>query len=100
MCLHGHSEMIVIDPEVRRGKPCIAGTRMTVGDVLEYLDHFPVAGLFLTGLAVAFSLGENAHKAILSSYTFREMLDPETSHLSELGACPTDETIWNSCRKE
>ena len=32
-----HSEMIVIDPQVRSGKPCVAGTRMTVGDVLEYL---------------------------------------------------------------
>ena len=26
-----------IDPEVRFGKPCVRGTRMTVGDVLSYL---------------------------------------------------------------
>jgi uncharacterized protein (DUF433 family) len=30
-------ERIVIDPEVRFGKPCIRGTRITVGDVLGYL---------------------------------------------------------------
>jgi len=28
---------ITIDPEVRFGKPCVRGTRMTVGDVLSYL---------------------------------------------------------------
>ena len=30
-------ERIVIDPEVRSGKPIIRGTRVTVYDVLEYL---------------------------------------------------------------
>ena len=28
---------ITIDPEVCFGKPCVRGTRMTVGDVLSYL---------------------------------------------------------------
>jgi len=28
---------ISIDPAVRNGKPCIAGTRITVFDVLDYL---------------------------------------------------------------
>lgn len=28
---------IVVNPEVRGGKPCIKGTRITVYDVLEYL---------------------------------------------------------------
>ena len=28
---------IVIDPEIRFGKPCIRGTRVSVGDVLSYL---------------------------------------------------------------
>lgn len=28
---------ISIDPAVRFGKPCIRGTRVAVGDVLEYL---------------------------------------------------------------
>ncbi len=30
-------ERIVADPAVRFGKPCIRGTRVTVGDVLGYL---------------------------------------------------------------
>lgn len=30
-------DYIGIDPAVRGGKPCIAGTRITVSDVLEYL---------------------------------------------------------------
>lgn len=28
---------IVIDPEIRNGKPCIKGTRITVYDILEYM---------------------------------------------------------------
>jgi uncharacterized protein (DUF433 family) len=30
-------ERITITPDVRGGKPCIAGTRITVYDILEYL---------------------------------------------------------------
>ena len=30
-------ERITIDPAVRFGKPCVHGTRITVGDVLDYL---------------------------------------------------------------
>jgi uncharacterized protein (DUF433 family) len=30
-------DRISIDPEVRFGKPCVRGTRITVGDVLGYL---------------------------------------------------------------
>jgi uncharacterized protein (DUF433 family) len=32
-----YSQIITVDPGTRRGKPCIRGTRITVGDVLEYL---------------------------------------------------------------
>jgi uncharacterized protein (DUF433 family) len=30
-------DRVVLDPEVRSGKPCVRGTRITVYDVLEYL---------------------------------------------------------------
>ena len=30
-------DRIAIDPAVRFGKPCVRGTRVSVGDVLEYL---------------------------------------------------------------
>ncbi len=30
-------ERITIDPAIRSGKPCIKGTRITVGDVFDYL---------------------------------------------------------------
>ena len=30
-------ERISVDPDVRSGKPCIRGTRITVYDILEYL---------------------------------------------------------------
>lgn len=32
-----HLDRITIDPGKRRGKPCVRGQRITVGDVLEYL---------------------------------------------------------------
>jgi len=31
-----YRDRIVIDPNVRFGKPCVRGTRITVGDVLSY----------------------------------------------------------------
>jgi uncharacterized protein (DUF433 family) len=30
-------ERITLDPDVRFGKPCVRGTRITVGDILGYL---------------------------------------------------------------
>ena len=32
-----YRDRIVIDPEIRFGKPSVRGTRITVGDVLSYL---------------------------------------------------------------
>ena len=33
----GFVDRITVDPAVRFGKPCVRGTRITVGDVLGYL---------------------------------------------------------------
>jgi uncharacterized protein (DUF433 family) len=32
-----YRDRITIDPTVRFGKPCVRGTRITVGDILSYL---------------------------------------------------------------
>lgn len=32
-----HLDRISLDPAIRFGKPCVRGTRITVGDVLGYL---------------------------------------------------------------
>ena len=32
-----YRDRIAIDPEIRFGKPCVRGTRITVGDVRSYL---------------------------------------------------------------
>jgi uncharacterized protein (DUF433 family) len=32
-----YRDRIVLDPAIRFGKPCVRGTRITVGDVLSYL---------------------------------------------------------------
>ena len=32
-----YRDRITIDPEIRFGKPCVRGTRITVGDILSYL---------------------------------------------------------------
>lgn len=33
----GYRDRIVLDPQIRSGKPTVRGTRITVGDVLSYL---------------------------------------------------------------
>jgi uncharacterized protein (DUF433 family) len=33
------SEYIITDPDIRFGKPCVKGTRITVGDILGWLSE-------------------------------------------------------------
>ena len=47
-------ERVAIDPEIRGGKPCIQGTRITVFDVLDHLAggaSIPEARLDLPSLS-------------------------------------------------
>lgn len=55
---------ISIDPAVRFGKPCVRGTRITVGDVLEYL-----AG-GMTEAAVLADFPQLSHEDILACLSF------------------------------
>ncbi len=36
--MHELRTHIIVDPEIRFGKPCIKGTRITVGDILQWLS--------------------------------------------------------------
>jgi uncharacterized protein (DUF433 family) len=45
-----YQDRIVIEPEIRFGKPCVRRTRITVGDVLSYL----ASGMSKQGLLADF----------------------------------------------
>lgn len=55
---------ISIDPAVRFGKPCVRGTRMTVGDVLGYL----AAGM--SEAAILADFPQLTHEDILACLAF------------------------------
>ncbi len=57
-------DRIVLDPAVRFGKPCVRGTRITVGDVLGYL----AAGMSEQEILADFP--QLAHGDILACYAF------------------------------
>ena len=59
-----YRKYIVIDPEVRSGKPCVKGTRISVGDVLGY---------FAGGMSekeVLADFPELSHDSILACFAF------------------------------
>ena len=55
---------ILIDPEIRSGKPCIKGTRITVGDILQYL----ASGMSVNEILEDFPLLKEVH--IRAALTF------------------------------
>jgi uncharacterized protein (DUF433 family) len=57
-------QRIIVDPSVRFGKPCVRGTRLTVGDVLGYL-----AG-GMTETEVLASFPQLTHEDILACLAF------------------------------
>jgi len=63
------SKYIVIDQGIRFGKPCIKGTRITVGDILQWLSE----GISISEILDDYPLLEEVHiKAALSFAARRE----------------------------
>ena len=68
---------ISIDPDIRSGKPCIKGTRITVGDILQWLasgmsiaeilDDFPLLTDEHIRAALAFAANREAHIKIVAA---------------------------------
>ena len=68
---------ISIDPDIRSGKPCIKGTRITVGDILQWLasgmsvveilDDFPLLREEHVRAALAFAANREANIKIVAA---------------------------------
>ena len=68
---------ISIDPDTRSGKPCIKGTRITVGDILQWLasgmsvseilDDFPLLKEVHVRAALAFAANREAYIKIVAA---------------------------------
>jgi uncharacterized protein (DUF433 family) len=62
---------ISINPEIRSGKPCVSGTRITVSDVLSYL----ASGMSMDEIIEDFpSLNKEKIIAILSFAAYRDSI--------------------------
>jgi len=68
---------ISIDPDIRSGKPCIRGTRITVGDILQWLasgmsvaeilDDFPLLKEEHIRAALTFAANREAYTKIVAA---------------------------------
>ena len=68
---------ISIDADIRSGKPCIKGTRITVGDILQWLasgmsvqdilDDFPLLKEEHIRAALAFAANREAYTKIVAA---------------------------------
>ncbi len=65
------SSYIAIDPEIRFGKPCIKGTRITVADILQWLASGMTHAQILEDYP---SLKEEHIRAVLSFAANRESI--------------------------
>ena len=64
------SSCISIDADIRSGKPCIKGTRITVGDILQWL----ASGMSVTEILEDFPLLKKEHiRAALTFAANREV---------------------------
>jgi len=68
---------ISISPDIRSGKPCIIGTRITVGDILQWLasgmsvaeilDDFPLLKEEHVRAALAFAANREVYTKIVAA---------------------------------
>ena len=68
---------ITINPDIRSGKPCIKGTRITVGDILQWLasgmnmqeilDDFPILKEEHIRATLAFAANREAYTKIVAA---------------------------------
>jgi uncharacterized protein (DUF433 family) len=60
------SAFITLDPEIRFGKPCIKGTRISVGDILNWLS----SGMTINEITEDYPELQDVHiKAIMTSFS-------------------------------
>ena len=59
-------ERIIINPDIRSGKPCIKGTRITVYDILEYFAGGMSEEEILSDFPIL------SHEDIQSVFSFKE----------------------------
>ena len=75
--MNGITSCITIDADIRSGKPCIAGTRITVGDILQWLasgmtfseilDDFPPTKEEHIRAALAFAANREVYTKIVAA---------------------------------
>jgi uncharacterized protein (DUF433 family) len=75
--MNNYQELISINPEIRFGKPCIKGTRISVGDILgwlaagmtneEIIEDFPELTVEAIRAALAFAAEREERTKILAA---------------------------------
>ncbi len=75
--MNNYQQFIGIDPGIRFGKPCVIGTRISVGDILSWLasgmtfaeimDDFPELNLEKIRAALAFAAARESHVKLLAA---------------------------------
>ena len=95
-----YKDIITIEPDKRRGQPCIRGMRITVYDVLEYLaagmtvaevlDDFPY--LTETDIRACLAYAADREKAQMVVYANET---PLRSKPTKNGESPVGETSWS-----
>ena len=85
-----YQDRIVIDPEIRFGKPCVRGTRITVGNVLSYL----ASGMSEQQVLADFStVGERRHPRLFG--VCRRARTSSGEHSGRLSSeCCSSMKIW------